>query len=130
MEENTNYHYYGDRIRGLFMITGLLMVVTLPVFSSLIHMPVTISLIAILALAILGGVLNPSQKWIIITDTIVSVLGFAGFEYYAVDTYLHVLPNSAPHVYFYWLNQVFALLFFLAVYLSVKTLRGKMLADK
>ena len=129
MEDPINYHYYGDRIRALFFLTGLLMVVTLPVFSSLIQIPVTASLVAILALAILGGVLNPSQKWTIITDTIVSILGFAGFEYYAVDTYLHVLPNSNIHIYFYWLNQIFALLFFLAVYLSTKTLRGKILEE-
>lgn len=128
--DEINYHYYGNRIRGLFMFTGILMTVTLPFFSSLIHVPITVSIIAMLALAVLGGFLNPTQKWIIVVDTIVAILAFAGFEYYAVNTYLHVAPDVPSHVYFYWLNQVFALLFFLAVYLSIKTLRGKLLAGK
>ncbi len=129
MENPISYHYYGDRIRTLFMITGLLMAATLPFFSELIHLPVTISLIAMLGLAVLGGFLNPNQKWIIVLDTIVSILAFGTFEYYAVTTYLSVAPTSATNVYFYWLNQVFALFFFLAVYLSVKTLRGKLLEN-
>lgn len=128
--EDIKYHYYGDTIRGLFMFTGALMVVTLPFFSSLIHMPITISIIAMLALAVLGGFLNPIQKLIIIIDTLVAVLGFIAFEYYAVDTYLNVDPTISSHIYFFWLNQIFALLFFLAVYLCVKTFRAKILTKE
>ncbi len=128
--DEINYHYYGDRIRGLFMFTGVLMTITLPFFSSIIKLPITISLVAMLALAVLGGFLNPVQKSIIIIDTIVSVLAFLAFEYYAVTTYMNTDPSVSLNVYFYWLNQIFALLFFLAVYLSIKTLRGKMLASK
>lgn len=132
MEETQNrlisYHYHGYRIRVLFVITGIIMAATLPIFSSLINLPVTISLIAIVSLAILGGFLNPIQKWIIFIDTIVSVIAFITFEYYAVNTYLHFSPNVSLHIYFYWVNQIMALIFFLAVYLSIKTLRGKILA--
>ena len=127
MEEYTP-HYYGDSIRGLFMFTGVVMVATLPTFSQLIQVPVTVSIVAMLALAILGGFLNPVQKWIMFVDTCVSILAFIGFEYYAVNTYLYLSPNVPAHVYFYWLNQVFALFFFLAVYLSIKTLRGRLMA--
>lgn len=128
--DEVNYHYYGDRIRSLFMLTGVLMTVTLPFFSSIIKLPVTVSLVAMLGLAVLGGFLNPVQKSIIIIDTIVSIIAFLVFEYYAVTTYLYAEPGIQLNVYFYWLNQVFALLFFLAVYLSIKTLRGKMLAKR
>ncbi|MDQ5971090.1 MAG: hypothetical protein QG566_36 [Patescibacteria group bacterium] len=128
MEER--YHYYGDRIRGLFMITGILMVVTLPFFSSIIHVPTMVSIVGILALAILGGFLNPVQRWIIVADTFVAVFGFIAFEYYAVQAYLAVPPVPPLNTYFYWLNQIFALLFFLTVYLCIKTLRGKILASK
>lgn len=128
--DEINYHYYGDRIRGLFVFTGVLMTITLPFFSSIIKLPITISLIAMLGLAILGGFLNPVQKSIIVIDTIVSIVAFLVFEYYAVTTYMYAEPGVSMNVYFYWLNQIFALLFFLAVYLSIKTLRGKMLASK
>src|SRR5665213_2313034 len=100
MEETNLYNYYGDTVRGLFMFAGVLMVITLPFFSSLVHMPVTISLIGILALAILSGFLNPVQKWIIVIDTCVSAIAFVTFEYYAVDTYLHVAPTLPSGIYF------------------------------
>jgi hypothetical protein len=130
MEKDNLYHYYGDRIRGLFMFTGILMVVSLPFFSSLIQVPIMVSILGILALAVLGGFLNPSQKWIIVADTFVAIFGFIAFEYYAVKAYLAVPPVSVLNTYFYWLNQIFALLFFLTVYLCIKTLRGKILASK
>lgn len=122
------YHYYGDRIRGLFMITGVLMAVTLPFFNSLIDLPITISIIAMLGLAVLGGFINPVYRSVMVLNVIVSVCAFVGFEYYAVDTYLHASPSVPLNVYFYWLNQIFALFFFLAVYLSIKTLRGRLMA--
>lgn len=128
METLNLYHYYGDKIRVLFIITGILMVITLPYFNSIVHVPVAISLVAILALAVLGGFLNPVQRWIIISDTIASILGFAAFEYYAIETYIRVSPDAQLSIIFYWVNQIFALLFFLSVYLCVKTLRGKILS--
>ncbi len=81
-----------------------------------------------LGLAVLGGFINPVHRFAMVLNVIVSIFAFVGFEYYAVDTYLHASPNVPLHVYFYWLNQIFALFFFLAVYLSVKTLRGRLMA--
>ena len=130
MRDIITYNYYGDKIRGLFMIAGVLMVIGLPFFAKIIDLPVTISIIAFLALAILGGFLNPIQKWIIILDSVVSVLAFAGFEYYAVHTYVNMTPNTPIEMWFFWFNQIFAVLFFIAIYLSMKTVRGRLMAEK
>lgn len=130
MEENNLYHYYGDIIRGLFMFVGTFMVVSLPFFSNLIHIPVTISILAMLTLAVLGGFLNPVQKTIIIIDTCVSIIGFMAFEYFAVNAYLEMTPVNTLNVYFYWFNQIAAIILFIAVYLCVKTLRGKIIIHK
>lgn len=129
MEQKPPEHYYGNSVRTLFIITGILMVVSLPFFSSLLNIPLYVSLIAILGLAVFGGFLNPVQKWIIVANTVISVAAFVGFEYYAVHTYKSLPPDVPLHVAFFWINQAFALLFFLAVYLSVKTLRGKILKN-
>lgn len=127
-EKQITYHYHGDKIRILFVVTGILMAGTLPMFSSLINLPITVSIMGIVLLAILGGFLNPAQKWIIYIDTIASVVAFITFEYYAVYTYLNLSPDVVLNVYFYWVNQIAALLFFLATYLCVKTVRGRMLS--
>ena len=127
-EKQISYHYHGDRIRILFVLTGLMMVSTLPVFNELVSVPITVSIISIVALAVLGGFLNPAQKWIIYVDTIVAVLAFIAFEYYAVYTYMNLSLDVPLHFYFYWINQIMAVFFFLAIYLSVKTVRGRILA--
>ena len=124
--ENIN-HYYGDIVRMLFIASGLIMIVSYPFFSSFIQAPIAFSIIGFVLLAILGGLINPKQKWIIFLDTLVSVIAFIIFEYAAVYTYLNLSPVQSAHVIFFWVNQLLSIIFFFAAYLSTKTLRGSML---
>ncbi len=131
MEQEQNIqHYYGDTVRVIFMVIGIVMAVCLPFFKSLIQMPVGICIIAILALAVFSGFLNPKQHWVIVADTVIAILAFLAFEYYAVVTYSTISSAVSLNVYFFWFNQIAAILSLVAVYLSFKTLRGKMLSDK
>ncbi len=123
-------HYYGDTVRSIFIISGALMIVGLPFFSSIIPFPISLSIIAILVLGIFGGFQNPLQKWVIRANAYISVAGFLIFAYYAVHAYMSLSPDYRINVYFFWVNEVLALLFFLSVYLSIKSLRGKNLAEK
>lgn len=118
------YHYYGDIIRVLFVISGLIMVASYPFFSIFIKVPILISIIASISLAVFGGLMNPKQKWIMILNTIISIIGFIIFEYMAVYTYLNLVPTKNIHIIFFWTNQILALFFFFASYLSTKTVRG------
>lgn len=128
-EKQITYHYHGDRIRVLFILTGLMMVSTLPVFNVLVNVPITVSILAIVGLAVLGGFLNPAWKWIIYVDTIVAIIAFIAFEYYAVSTYMNLSLDIPINFYFYWINQIMALFFFMAIYFSIKTVRGRILAE-
>lgn len=123
--ENKIEHYYGDIVRNIFIVAGIIMVVMLPFFSSLIKVPITLSIVAILALAIFAGFLNPKQLWIIVSNSIISIVACAVFEYYAVTSYLNLDPSVSLNVRFFWVNQFLAILFFVAIYLSVKSFRGK-----
>ncbi|OGI60714.1 hypothetical protein A2641_02335 [Candidatus Nomurabacteria bacterium RIFCSPHIGHO2_01_FULL_37_25] len=120
----SNYHYYGDSVRTLFIIGGLIMVVSYPFFSSFISLPIPLSIVGAVGLAIFGGLMNPKQKLIMVLNTIVSIGAFVVFEYYAVYAYLHLPPSESLHVAFFWVNQALSLIFFFAIYLSTKTLRG------
>ncbi len=123
-------HYYGDAVRTIFIIAGIIMIATFPLFSSLILMPIMLSIISILILAVFAGFLNPKQLWTIILNAFVSIVAFTIFEYYAVHTYISPAANSQLSVSFFWINQFLTLMFFIATYLSVKSLRGKLLAGK
>ncbi|HBA45548.1 hypothetical protein A2W67_00195 [Candidatus Nomurabacteria bacterium RIFCSPLOWO2_02_40_28] len=130
MEEKTVEHYYGDKVRTLFIIGGLIMLASYPFFSSLINAPMPIAILACLALAVFGGLMNPEQKWVIFLNTVIPLVAFLVFEYYAVYAYNNLSSTESIHVAFFWVNQVLALIFFFAAYLSTKSLRGIHLASK
>jgi len=125
MEQN-KMHYYGDSVRLIFLLSGLVMLCSFPFFAPLIGMPVVISILSIICLVILGGLLSPVSKIMFVVSSIVPVAGFVLFEYYAYYTYVTLPANIPLHVYFFWVNQFLALMFFFSTYLSIKTLRGMM----
>ena len=127
-------HYYGDAVRTLFIIGVLIMVVSFPFFRSFISEPLSLSIIGSVVLAVFGGLMNPKQKWVIFLNTIIPIIALLFFEYYAVNTYINLssTENSVKNIQvaFFWTNQILAIIFFLATYLSTKTLRGAFIADK
>ena len=134
MDKEALEHYYGDRVRTLFVIAGLIMVFSYPFFRPLINEPLSLSIIGSLILAVFGGLMNPKQKWVIFLNTVIPVIAFMFFEYYAVISYIDLSPAEKTirniHGAFFWTNQILAIIFFLATYLSTKTLRGALLSGK
>jgi hypothetical protein len=122
-------HYYGDVIRTLFVLAGVVMLVMLPFFTPLIKMPLFISIIGILVLAIFAGFLNPRQLWIVVANTIIAVIACAIFEYNAAITYVTPTTDLSLSKGFFWVNQILAFLFFVSIYLGVKSVRGKILSS-
>ncbi len=116
--------YYGDSVRVIFLISGLIMLCSFPFFSTLIGLPVVISILAIISLVIVGGLLSPVSRIVFIVSSILPVCGFVLFEYYAYYAYTELSSTIPLHIAFFWVNQVLAVLFFFATYLSIKTLRG------
>lgn len=127
MENNKiNYHghYYGKIIRDIFIAGGLIMLITFPFFSGLINLPLPISLLSIIIFVVIGGLINPLSKWVFILGSIIPIVALTMFEYYAFYAYKYLPSSSQVNVLFFWVNQILALLFFFASYLSVKTLRA------
>jgi hypothetical protein len=118
-------HYYGFTVRRIFIFIGLVMLVTFPFFSELIPVPVYVSIGLMILLAVCGGLINPSQKWLLFANSIVTIIGFAIFEYETAYAYIHLSASDSKNMAFFWINQIISLLFFIALYLSIKTLRGK-----
>jgi len=116
-------HYYGDTVRRLFVLGGLIMILTLPFFTNLLPVPLFISILAIVVVAIVAGATNPLQKSVAWFNLVTAAVAFLVFEYYAVDAYMMYSADSV----LFFTNQILALIFFFAVYFSTKTLRGKLL---
>lgn len=116
-------HYYGDRVRQLFLTAGLIMLLCLPFFSAHIPIPGFISLLAIIFIAVVAGVTNPMLRPVMILDIVVSLIALISFEYFAMKQYGQVPPIL------FGINQALALIFFFALYLSTKTFRGVLVGD-
>ncbi len=123
-------HYHGDTIRKIFVTSGVIILCLYPFFRDIITLPLPFTFLAILALAISAGIINPKQLWTMIGDAFISITGFIVFEYTATSTYIHLSFSDTKHLWFFVINQFLALCFFAATYLSFKTIRGELIRRK
>jgi hypothetical protein len=129
MDKKNLYHYYGDSLRALFIIGGLIMLVSYPFFASFSNTPALFSIIGCVVLAVFGGLMNPKQKWIKVINMIIPIVAFMVFEHEAIQAILRLPFTEGVQVAYFWVNQILALIFFIAAYLATKTLRGAMISD-
>lgn len=122
-KERKSPHYYGDAVRRLFLIGALIMSISLPFISELIEGYVHFSLFIIILLGLVAGLISPKRKLVISFNLIISLAAVGVFEYYAVDVY----STSSINNFFFWINQILAVNFLLALYYSSKTFRGVIL---
>jgi hypothetical protein len=111
-------HYYGDRVRGLFLFGGASMLIGLPFVSATLNIPPLLSVAAILGLGLLAGLTSPKNPWISRVNWFVSIVAFFIFEFYAVRFF------TSRNEYMFVINEFLALIFLSAIYYSTKTVRG------
>jgi len=118
-------HYYGDISRIFFLLAGIIMLLGLPILNQTISVPAYISILFVLSVVFIAGITNPAQRMLSVLDLIVSLVGFIVFEYYSVKVF------AEGSIYFiYLINQAIAILFLLAFYFAVKTVRGFIVPEK
>lgn len=116
----TQTHYYGDTVRTLLVIVGLIMVITTPFFYDLIPKLSFFSIFAALVLVILGGFVSPRHRGVVIMSTIAAASAFIVFQYYAISTFgLHGSLNA-----FFFINEILAIICLTATYYGTKSIRG------
>lgn len=118
-------HYYGDIVRALFLAGAILMAISLPFLNSVLPVPAYASIFIIIAIGLIAGLTNPVQKWVIASNVLISFVAFVSFEYYAIY-YFSKLNFSLVFI----INQILALIFFVAMYYSIKSLRGSFMDKK
>lgn len=121
--EERPLHYYGDIVRRLFFVAGLVLVVTIPVDHELLNFYLIFGIALILVLVIVAGFTSPLHKWAIATDVVVSATSFLFFEYVSIARFTE-LDSSIDGVFLF--RQILALIFVFALYFATKTLRGMM----
>jgi hypothetical protein len=116
-------HYYGDIVRKLFIAGALVMLASLPLVQLFVPLPVFLAILVILVVVLAAGFLAPTQKWTMIVDMCIAGASMLAFEDYAVQSYFD------GRALFFVVNQALAIIFFVAFYYAVKTVRGTFFAD-
>lgn len=115
-------HYYGDSIRNLFLIAAALLMASVLIDKALFAFYLFLGVFMLLGLVILAGLTSPFRRLSIIADTFAAGGLFIFFEYSALLGSSSVFVNSIDIPFI--LRQLLAIIFLLALYFCIKTLRG------
>lgn len=115
-------HYYGDHVRRLFLAGGAVMILSFPFFLALVQFSAWIAILFALAISIFAGIQNPRHPWTTYVNIGVSILAFCFLEYQSATFYTSDLYADGPL--FFWILQLLALIFFFAIYFSMKSTRA------
>jgi|SRR3989338_4598200 len=114
-------HYHGDIVRNLFLIGGVVILISLPFFRNLLPIGAWFLTTFVVLLGLGAAILNPFQRWIVVSNTVIAAIGVILFEYTAVVWYEYDSFILSA------LRQLLAIIFLFALYFSGKTLRAMLL---
>ncbi len=114
-------HYYGDSVRLLFLSATVLMLVGAPLYTDDLASQSLAIIIGALALVVIAGLMSPRMRFAKVLGAACSVIGAAVYETWALSGY-SVTPG-----YVFLLREFIALIFFFALYFSLKTVRADVL---
>lgn len=120
-EEVRPLHYYGDIVRKLFFLAGLMLVVIIPIDRELLSFYLIFGIALIMILVIVAGFTSPVHKWAIIIDVVISSLSFLFFEYVSLARFIE-LDSSIDGIFIF--RQSLAIIFVFSLYFATKTFRG------
>lgn len=111
-------HYYGDIVRQLLLLAAAVLLVGAPFYSADLPSELPFDVIGALVLVCLAAFTSPTNRLIILADTVAAGVGMVLFELWALTTY------GETSIIVSLLRQAIALLFLFALYFGGKTLRG------
>jgi hypothetical protein len=112
-------HYYGDFVRAIFVAGAIFVLVGISGMTEALNLPPVIAIIGVIVLCVAAGFTNPVQFFSLrvnVAISIVFLIFFAYMGWYAHDVGLGGIIELP--------NRVAAVLFLVATYFSVKSLRG------
>jgi cation transport ATPase len=109
---------YAGIVRKLFLISGLLLLATLPFLETGFSSAIFYSIALILVLTFFAGMTSPKEKQSILIDILVAVAGFVTFAYQATTKFTGFFDL------FFFTNFSLAVLFLLAFYWSIRAVRS------
>lgn len=114
-------HYYGDIVRELFVGAVVLMLFAAPFYGDSLQTEIPFEIAAAIIVVGLAALTNPWKRYIIVADAVAAGVGVAVYEIWAVWEYQWISAIA------FSLREIIAIIFMLAFYFSIKTLRAMVL---
>ncbi|QQG37557.1 MAG: hypothetical protein HYS26_02915 [Candidatus Kaiserbacteria bacterium] len=111
-------HYHGDLVRQVFMIASAAMLLGLPFYGDSLRLELPFVLVGGLVLIALAALTNPHAGTVMYASAIASGVGLAIYQTWALFSYDESTWTQ------FLLREVVALLFLVAFYFSMKTVRA------
>lgn len=119
-------HYYGDRVRACLILISFILLATMLVDWKLAAWYMIFGVIGVLTLVVLAGMTSPRSRLVLITEALICGLGFVVFEYAAIIAFASSQDFSDQ---VFLMRQLLAFLFLVALYYSIKSVRGVIVSD-
>ena len=116
-------HYFGNIVRRLFILVGLIILFVLPFFKNFLPVANVIVIIAVVFLGTFAAMTNPLLPSTNRVNVAIAAIGLVVFENMAVSSY-GAVPFEQSLLY-----QALAIIFLFALYFGVKTLRAMSLGQ-
>ena len=114
-------HYYGDTVRQLFIVAAALLLIAAPFYADTLRSELFYEIAGAVVLVAIAALANPHNKSTFMFAAIAAGVGLVVYESWALNKYF-----DSTWVQFI-LREVIALIFLVAFYYSVKTLRAFLL---
>ena len=111
-------HYYGDVVRVLFVVVAVLLLISIPMFGTVLPFGVPAQIVGAIILVLCAAFTNPHSKWIVVANAIIAGCAVMLFE--AAGIFLYT-KDAIP---LFFVREAGALLMLFALYFSVKTARS------
>lgn len=114
-------HYYGDYVRILFVCAAAAMLIGVPFYGNWLHLELPFVVVGAAILVALAAISNPYRKSIHFANSVAAGVGMVLYEIWALYAYAESTWLQ------FSLRQLIAILFLVAFYFSMKTVRAFLL---
>ena len=111
-------HYYGDRVRALFIVAAALWLLVLPFYPSILPFYPFLQVPFIVLLVIFAALTSPKKMWVMMYNVLLAALGVVIFEITAIYFF------QEGTIFEFLIREVLVILFLAALYFSLKTVRA------
>lgn len=118
----TTPDYYSKATQSVFIVAGILMLVTFPYFFKAFEFGVFAILAVIVLLAIGAGLAGTVSSLARKLNILIAILACAISSYKGMTVFFKGVEEPL-HIFSFWVLQILSLLFFFAIYFSIKASR-------